>query len=85
MKLKLYIYIVFLFSLLQCDLKAQSINEAFGCQWANHSIDFYNDVVIDSTCTFHTLLLRTLGVKKGTIHSLLPISQIKSTDANILV
>ncbi|WP_234181478.1 hypothetical protein [Bacteroides pyogenes] len=63
MKIRLYIlFSVFFF--LQCDLKAESNDKNFEYDWVNHPTYLYQNIIIDTTSTSHTLFLETLGEKK---------------------
>lgn len=84
MKIRLYIlFSVFFF--LQCDLKAESNDKNFEYDWVNHPTYLYQNIIIDTTSTSHTLFLETLGEKKGIMSSLLPFFQLKKVNSNITV
>lgn len=69
----------------QFDLKAELNHKNFEYTWVNHPIDFYRNVILDTTYTTRTMLLETLGPKKGIMGSLLPIFLLKSTNPNITI
>ena len=86
MKLKLYIYLfISSFFFLQCELEDELNHKNFEYTWVNHPIDFYRNVILDTTYTTRTMLLETLGPKKGIMGSLLPIFLLKSTNPNITI
>lgn len=86
MQTRLHIFLLFssLF-FLQCELEDELNHKNFEYTWANHPIDFYRNVILDTTYTSRTILLETFGPKKGIMSSLSPIFQLKSTNPNITI